>query len=267
MLGLLARRGEEQGRCMMVTDDQHDDDQPRASSMNAAARYPRAAQFQLKVDALGRHEIAADRSAGRSAAYRGAASASAASRQVEIDEPAGEHRQCRWHSGCRRSSPSGGRCLRAGRRSPASITAPPIATAPAAPGGDDQHRRAPGGRGKAMAVPMRKPAAPDRVMANISVVPWIVSQPAKSKPSPLVANTAIIAPSISAVIQDQHHRRHREGETQREGEDRDLGVVREQEGGKGREQFLLVVVERRASAPAADAVGSRPPAMSPPTMP
>ena len=38
--------------------------------------------------------------------------------------------------------------------------------------------------GKAMRVPIRMPAAPASAIANSSVVPWMVSQPPSSKPSP-----------------------------------------------------------------------------------
>ncbi len=53
--------------------------------------------------------------------------------------------------------------------------------------------------GKAIAVPMRIPAAPDRMIAKSSVEPWMMIHPAKSTPSPRLTNTAISAPSVSPL--------------------------------------------------------------------
>ncbi len=50
-----------------------------------------------------------------------------------------------------------------------------------------------------MAVPILRPAAPAMAIANSSVVPWIISQPARLNASPLAANTAKKAPSISPL--------------------------------------------------------------------
>ncbi|MCY1173232.1 hypothetical protein D9M73_133870 [compost metagenome] len=52
-----------------------------------------------------------------------------------------------------------------------------------------------------------------------------------------------------AVIDNQQHRRHAESKTQRKGEDCDLRIVREQEGGKGRQRVLILgVIQRLAQA-------------------
>ena len=53
--------------------------------------------------------------------------------------------------------------------------------------------------GKAIAVPMRIPAAPEMQIAKISVVPWIISQPSTLGPSPFAAKIAKKAPSISPL--------------------------------------------------------------------
>ena len=83
----------------------------------------------------------------------------------------------------------------------------------------------------------------------------MISQPPISQPEPVRGEQREDRAAAGAVVDQQQRGRHAEGEAQREGEDRDLAVVGEQEGREdGRAPLLAAVVERARAATRVEAL-------------